>query len=82
MMRTRKQVLAAFACLAILTLSSCGEKKEKDKLQDRIDNAKEKVEVAKEKVENALDDAKDQIKEGSKEAQKAMDKAKKDLEKR
>ena len=48
-------------CMTMFAVTSCGEKKGKDKFEERIEKAKESV-------EDVMDDAKDQIEDKADEA--------------
>ena len=50
----KRQLFAVLVCMTMFAVTSCGEKKGKDKFEERIEKAKESV-------EDVMDDAKDQI---------------------
>lgn len=69
----KKELLAALFCMTIFTFTSCGEKKPKDKFQDRIENAQKSV-------EKAMDDTKEKIEEGADNLEDAIDEVKEKLD--
>lgn len=69
----KKELLAALFCMTIFTFTSCGEKKNKDKFQDRIENAQKSV-------EKAMDDTKKKIGEGADNLEDAIDEVKEKLD--
>ena len=79
--RTNPSLILAASFLVIiligaglLMLPRCGEKKGKDKFEERIEKAKESV-------EDVVDDAKDQIEDKADEVGETLDKAKSKIEK-
>ena len=50
----KRQLFVVLVCMTMFAVTSCGEKKGKDKFEERIEKAKESV-------EDVMDDAKDQI---------------------
>ena len=71
----KRQLFAVLVCMTMFAVTSCGEKKGKDKFEERIEKAKESV-------EDVMDDAKDQIEDKADEVGETLDKAKKQDRKR
>ena len=71
----KRQLFTVLVCMTVFAVTSCGEKKGKDKFEERIEKAKESV-------EDVVDDAKDQIEDKADEvgekAKKKLDKANRD----
>ena len=70
----KRQLFAVLVCMTMFAVTSCGEKKGKDKFEERIEKAKESV-------EDVMDDAKDQIEDKADEVGETLDKAKSKIEK-
>ena len=69
-----RQLFTVLVCMTVFAVTSCGEKKGKDKFEERIEKAKESV-------EDVVDDAKDQIEDKADEVGETLDKAKSKIEK-
>ena len=63
----KRQLFTVLVCMTVFAVTSCGEKKGKDKFEERI--------------ENVMDDAKDQIEDKADEVGETLDKAKNKIEK-
>ena len=63
----KRQLFAVLVCMTMFAVTSCGEKKGKDKFEERIEKAKESV-------EDVMDDAKDQIEDKADEVGETLDK--------
>ena len=70
----KRQLFTVLVCMTMFAVASCGEKKGKDKFEERIEKAKESV-------EDVVDDAKDQIEDKADEVGETLDKAKSKIEK-
>ena len=70
----KRQLFTVLVCMTMFAVTSCGEKKGKDKFEERIEKAKESV-------EDVVDDAKDQIEDKADEVGETLDKAKSKIEK-
>lgn len=69
----KRQLFTVLVCMTMFAVTSCGEKKGKDKFEERIEKAKESV-------EDVVDDAKDQIEDKADEVGETLDKAKSKIE--
>ncbi|MBR8721339.1 hypothetical protein IX307_002540 [Bacteroides pyogenes] len=70
----KKLIFISLTCCFVLFMSSCRNKKEQNKTEQRIENAKESV-------EDALDKASDKMEEGADKVKDAWDDTKKEVKK-
>ena len=82
-METRKIMFAVLAliCAVSLAVTSCKDKKTQDKVNNRIENAKESVALEKfsDKMEVGADSVKEAWKETKEQVKEGADKAKKEI---
>ena len=67
----RKLVLAAIAGTVVLLLASCGNKTTQDKVNHKVENAKESVDHAMDKAADKIDKGADKVKDAWNDTKKA-----------